>query len=216
MRPPGDHHHASINPLTCFLARWIQAELESLVTLKRVLAFSSTWSFRRGFGRASCMLISGTKMALKLASNCRNDRRADHRDTASEAARVEGILQRRDRSPGRVCRCACRLGTLRRIPVLHNLTGLVDPELLNTFDLEALRQEKTHSVTVWPRRTDVAVADPYGDFRVLYEKRFPGVELSLALNLPGPISALLAQNQRIQQITQDEIRQPIQTMAAPR
>ena len=99
------------------------------------------------------------------------------------------------------------LGTLRQIPVLHSLSGLVDPELLNTFDIEALRQEKTIPLQSGPEGLTVAVADPYGNFRVLYERRFPGIDLSLVLTYPAQISALLAQNQRIQQITQDEIRQ---------
>jgi type II secretory ATPase GspE/PulE/Tfp pilus assembly ATPase PilB-like protein len=99
------------------------------------------------------------------------------------------------------------LGTLRKIPVLHSLAGLVDPDLLNTFDLEALRQEKTIPLQHGAEGLTAAVANPYGNFKVLYEKRFPGVELSLVLTYPAQISALLAQNQRIQQITQDEIRQ---------
>jgi type II secretory ATPase GspE/PulE/Tfp pilus assembly ATPase PilB-like protein len=99
------------------------------------------------------------------------------------------------------------LGTLRRIPVLHNLIGLVDPDLLDSFDIEALRQEKTIPLQCGAEGLTVAVADPYGNFKVLYEKRFPGSELSLVLTYPAQISALLAQNQRIQQITQDEIRQ---------
>ena len=99
------------------------------------------------------------------------------------------------------------LGTLRRIPVLHNLAGLVDPDLLNSFDLEALRQEKTIPLQYGAEGLTAAVANPYGNFKVLYEKRFPGIELSLVLTYPAQIGALLAQNQRIQQITQDEIRQ---------
>jgi type II secretory ATPase GspE/PulE/Tfp pilus assembly ATPase PilB-like protein len=98
------------------------------------------------------------------------------------------------------------LGTLRRIPVLHNLSGVFDPDLLNSFDIEALRQEKTIPLQYGPEGLTVAVANPYGNFKVLYEKRFPGIELSLVLTYPMQISALLAQNQRIQQITQDEIR----------
>jgi type II secretory ATPase GspE/PulE/Tfp pilus assembly ATPase PilB-like protein len=99
------------------------------------------------------------------------------------------------------------LGTLRRIPVLHNLSGLVDPDLLNSFDIEALRQEKTIPLQYGAEGLTIAVANPYGNFKVLYEKRFPGVELALVLTYPAQISALLSQNQRIQQITQDEIRQ---------
>jgi type II secretory ATPase GspE/PulE/Tfp pilus assembly ATPase PilB-like protein len=99
------------------------------------------------------------------------------------------------------------LGTLRRIPVLHHLNGLVDSDLLNSFDIEALRQEKTIPLQYGAEGLTVAVANPYGNFKVLYEKRFPGIELSLVLTYPAQISALLAQNQRIQQITQDEIRQ---------
>ena len=99
------------------------------------------------------------------------------------------------------------LGTLRRIPVLHNLNGLVDPDLLNSFDIEALRQEKTIPLQYGAEGLTVAVANPYGNYKVLYEKRFPGIELSLVLTYPAQISALLAQNQRIHQITQDEIRQ---------
>jgi type II secretory ATPase GspE/PulE/Tfp pilus assembly ATPase PilB-like protein len=99
------------------------------------------------------------------------------------------------------------LGTLRKIPVLHSLAGLVDPDLLNSFDVEALRQEKTIPLQHGPEGLTAAVANPYGNFKVLYERRFPGVQLSLVLTYPAQISALLTQNQRIQQITQDEIRQ---------
>src|SRR5258708_29530014 len=42
---------------------------------------------------------------------------------------------------------------------------------------------------------------------MLYDKRFPGLELSLVLTHAAQINAVLMQNQRIQQITQDEIRQ---------
>jgi type II secretory ATPase GspE/PulE/Tfp pilus assembly ATPase PilB-like protein len=99
------------------------------------------------------------------------------------------------------------LGTLRRIPVLHSLEGLVDPDLLSSLDLEGLRQEKTIPLQQGPEGLTIAVANPYGNFRLLYEKRFPGIELSVVLTYPSQISALLAQNQRISQITKDEIRQ---------
>jgi type II secretory ATPase GspE/PulE/Tfp pilus assembly ATPase PilB-like protein len=99
------------------------------------------------------------------------------------------------------------LGTLRRIPVLHNLSSLVDPDLLEMFDLEALRREKTVPLCGSDSRLTVAISNPYGDFRVLYEKHFPGVELSLVLTHAAQINAVLTQNQRIQKITQEEIRQ---------
>jgi type II secretory ATPase GspE/PulE/Tfp pilus assembly ATPase PilB-like protein len=99
------------------------------------------------------------------------------------------------------------LGTLRHIPVLHNLNGLVDPDLLDDFDLDALRREKTVPLCRSESGLTVAVSNPYGDFKVLYEKRFPGTELSLVLTSAAQITAVLMQNQRIQQITQDEIRQ---------
>jgi hypothetical protein len=60
------------------------------------------------------------------------------------------------------------LGTLRRIPVLHHLSGLVDPDLLNSFDIEALRQEKTIPLQYAAEGLTVAVANPYGNFKVLY------------------------------------------------
>jgi type II secretory ATPase GspE/PulE/Tfp pilus assembly ATPase PilB-like protein len=99
------------------------------------------------------------------------------------------------------------LGTLRRVPVLHSLNGLVDPDLLDSFDLDALRREKTVPLCRSESGLTVAVSNPYGDFKVLYEKRFPGVELSLVLTYAAQINAVLTQNQRIHQITQDEIRQ---------
>ena len=99
------------------------------------------------------------------------------------------------------------LGTLRRVPVLHNLNNLIDPDLLDAFDLDALRREKTVPLCRSESGLTVAVSNPYGDFKVLYEKRFPGIELSLVLTYAAQITAVLMQNQRIQQITQDEIRQ---------
>ena len=59
------------------------------------------------------------------------------------------------------------LGTLRRIPVLHSLVGLVDPDLLDSFDIEALRQEKTIPLQCGVEGLTVAVANPYGNFKVL-------------------------------------------------
>jgi type II secretory ATPase GspE/PulE/Tfp pilus assembly ATPase PilB-like protein len=99
------------------------------------------------------------------------------------------------------------LGTLRRIPVLHNLNGLVDQNLLEAFDIDALRRERTVPLARHENEMTVAIANPYGDFKVLYEKRFPGIELSLVLTHAAQINAILTQNQRIQKITQDEIRQ---------
>ena len=99
------------------------------------------------------------------------------------------------------------LGTLRRVPVLHNLNGLVDPDLLEAFDLDALRMEKTVPLCRGESGLTVAVSNPYGDFKVLYGKRFPGIGLSLVLTPVAQINAVLMQNRRIEQITQDEIRQ---------
>jgi type II secretory ATPase GspE/PulE/Tfp pilus assembly ATPase PilB-like protein len=99
------------------------------------------------------------------------------------------------------------LGTLRRVPVLHNLNGLVDPDLLDAFDLDALRREKTVPLCRSESGLTVAVSNPYGNFKMLYDKRFPGLELSLVLTHAAQVNAVLMQNQRIQQITQDEIRQ---------
>src|SRR5260370_2480566 len=99
------------------------------------------------------------------------------------------------------------LGTLRRVPVLHSLNGLVDPDLLDAFDLDALRREKTVPLCQSESGLTVAVSNPYGNFKMLYDKRFPGLELSLVLTHAAQVNAVLMQNQRIQQITQDEIRQ---------
>jgi hypothetical protein len=99
------------------------------------------------------------------------------------------------------------LGKLRRIPVLHNLNGVVDQSLLEAFDIDALRRERTVPLARHENEMTVAIANPYGDFKVLYEKRFPGIELSLVLTHAAQINAILTQNQRIQKITQDEIRQ---------
>jgi type II secretory ATPase GspE/PulE/Tfp pilus assembly ATPase PilB-like protein len=99
------------------------------------------------------------------------------------------------------------LGALRRIPVLHNLDGLVDPDLLDAFDMDALRKEKTVPLCRSDERLTVAISNPYGHFKVLYEKRFPELELSLVLTHAAQINAILIRNRRIEQITQDEIRQ---------
>src|SRR5258708_21628299 len=99
------------------------------------------------------------------------------------------------------------LGTLRRVPVLHSLNGLVDPDLLDAFDLDALRREKTVPLCQSESGLTVAVSNPYGNFKMLYDRRFPGLELSLLLTHAAQINAVLMQNQRIQQITQDEILQ---------
>jgi len=99
------------------------------------------------------------------------------------------------------------LGALRRIPVLHRLDGLVDPDLLDAFGVDALRKEKTVPLHRSDERLTVAIANPYGNFKVLYEKRFPHLELSLVLTHAAQVNAVLMQNQRIEQITQDEIRQ---------
>lgn len=99
------------------------------------------------------------------------------------------------------------LGALRRIPVLHSLAGLVDPDLLDAFDIDALRKEKTVPLCRSDERLTVAISNPYGNFKMLYEKRFPHLELSLVLTHAAQINAVLMQNQRIEQITQDEIRQ---------
>jgi type II secretory ATPase GspE/PulE/Tfp pilus assembly ATPase PilB-like protein len=99
------------------------------------------------------------------------------------------------------------LGTLRQIPVLHSLNGVVDLDLLDSFDLEALRKEKTVPLHRSENGLTVAVSNPYGNFKMLYEKRFPGLELSLLLTHASQVNAVLTDNQRIQQITQDEIRQ---------
>ena len=99
------------------------------------------------------------------------------------------------------------LGTLRRIPVLHSLEDLVDPELFAFFDIELLRKERTVPLCRSRAGLTVAIANPYSNFKVLYDQRFPGVELSLVLTHSAQINAVLMRNQRIQQITQDEIRQ---------
>src|SRR5260370_35191141 len=96
------------------------------------------------------------------------------------------------------------LETLRRVPVLHSLNGLVDPDLLDSFDLDALRREKTVPLCRSESGLTVAISNPYGHFKMLYEKRFPGLELSLVLTHAAQINAVLIQNQQIQQITQDE------------
>src|SRR6201981_3371729 len=83
------------------------------------------------------------------------------------------------------------LGTLRRIPVLHNLNGLVDPDLLDAFDLEALKREKTVPLCRSESGLTVAVSNPYGNFKMLYEKRFPGIELSLVLTYAAQIPSVL-------------------------
>src|ERR1700731_5178625 len=99
------------------------------------------------------------------------------------------------------------VGAIRGIPILHNLSGLGDQDLVEAFDIDALRRERTVPLARHENQMTVAISNPYGDFKVLYEKRFPGIELSLVLTHAAQITAVLTQNQRIQQITQDEIRQ---------
>jgi type II secretory ATPase GspE/PulE/Tfp pilus assembly ATPase PilB-like protein len=99
------------------------------------------------------------------------------------------------------------LGALRHIPVLNNIQGLVDNDLLEGRDIEAFRKERTVPICRSENRLTVAIANPYGNYRVLYERRFRGLELSLVLTHASQINAVLTQNSRIHQITVDEIRQ---------
>src|ERR1700732_1846026 len=57
------------------------------------------------------------------------------------------------------------LGTMRRIPVLHSLNGLVDPDLLDSFDLDTLRRERTVPLYRSDSGLTVAISNPYGDFK---------------------------------------------------
>src|ERR1700736_4923316 len=160
-----------------------------MIRLKCVLAFSSTRSFRRSFGRASCILTSGTKMAFEIGIAL--SKPTEDQIIATLREKLPALKEySNEKIPRRVepADVLGALGTLRRIPVLHNLNGLVDPELLNTFDVEALRQEKTIPLQYGAEGLTVAVANPYGNFKVLYEKRFPGIELSLVLTYPAQIS----------------------------
>ncbi|MBW0000344.1 MAG: Flp pilus assembly complex ATPase component TadA [Verrucomicrobia bacterium] len=99
------------------------------------------------------------------------------------------------------------LGYLRRIPLLHSIQGLVDETLPALFDRDALRKEKTVPLHRTDEVLTVAIANPYSSFKLIYEKRFPQLHLACILTYASQIDAILTDQTRIQQITQDEIRQ---------
>src|SRR6516162_755113 len=98
------------------------------------------------------------------------------------------------------------LGSLRRIPVLHQIASLVDPDLIESFDREALRKEKTMPLQLSEEYLTVAIANPYGNYKLIYERRYPNLPLVPVLTSAGQIGGVLSRGTRIQQITTDEIR----------
>jgi type II secretory ATPase GspE/PulE/Tfp pilus assembly ATPase PilB-like protein len=98
------------------------------------------------------------------------------------------------------------LGTLRRIPVLHQITNLIDPDLLDSFDLESLRKEKTVPLRLSDEYLTVAIANPYGNYKLIYERRYQDRQLVPVLTSAAQINGVLSRSARIQQITADEIR----------
>ena len=52
------------------------------------------------------------------------------------------------------------LGTIRHIPVLHSLGGLVDPDLVDAFDIDALRRERTVPLARSENQMTVAISNP--------------------------------------------------------
>src|ERR1700693_6527906 len=161
----------------------------STIRLKPVLGFSSTWLFHPGFGRASCVLSSDSTMSFEIGIPL--SKPTEDQIVATLREKLPALKEYSNEEIPRRVEAADvlgALGTLRRIPVLHHLSGLVDPDLLNSFDIEALRQEKTIPLQRGVEGLTVAVANPYGNFKVLYERRFPGIELSLVLSYPAQIS----------------------------
>src|SRR6516162_7662330 len=98
------------------------------------------------------------------------------------------------------------LGSLRRIPVLHQIANLVDPDLVEKFDRESLRKEKTVPLRLSEEYLTVAIANPYGNYKLIYERRYPNVTLVPVLTSAAQIGSILSRDARIQQITTDEIR----------
>jgi type II secretory ATPase GspE/PulE/Tfp pilus assembly ATPase PilB-like protein len=98
------------------------------------------------------------------------------------------------------------LGSLRRIPVLHQITNLVDQDLVDLFDRESLRKEKTVPLRLSEEYLTVAIANPYGNYRLVYERRYPSISLVPILTSAAQIGGVLSGGSRIQQITTDEIR----------
>src|SRR5215831_6647433 len=84
------------------------------------------------------------------------------------------------------------LGSLRRIPVLHQIANLVDPELVEGFDREALRKEKTVPLQLSEEYLTVAIANPYGNYKLIYERRFPNLSLVPVLTSAAQINAVLS------------------------
>src|ERR1700730_6629750 len=98
------------------------------------------------------------------------------------------------------------LGTLRRIPVLHQIANLVDPDLLEGFDRDSLRKEKTVPLRLSDEYLTVAIANPYGNYKLIYERRHQNRQLVPVLTSAAQINGVLSGSARIQQITADEIR----------
>jgi type II secretory ATPase GspE/PulE/Tfp pilus assembly ATPase PilB-like protein len=98
------------------------------------------------------------------------------------------------------------LGSLRRIPVLHQIANLVDPDLVEGFDRESLRKEKTVPLQLSEEYLTVAIANPYGNYKLIYERRYPNLPLVPVLTSAAQIGSVLSRDTRIQQITTDEIR----------
>ena len=98
------------------------------------------------------MLTSGTKMAFEIGIEL--SKPTEDQIIATLRAKLPGLKEYSNEEIARRVEPADvlgALGTLRRIPVLYNLSGLVDPELLNTFDIEALRQEKPFRCSLAPK-----------------------------------------------------------------
>ncbi|HEV3211336.1 MAG TPA: ATPase, T2SS/T4P/T4SS family [Chthoniobacterales bacterium] len=98
------------------------------------------------------------------------------------------------------------LGSLRRIPVLHQIASLVDLDLVEGFDRESLRREKTVPLQLSEDYLTVAIANPYGNYKLIYERRYPNLPIVPVLTSAAQINGLLSRGGRIQQITRDEIR----------
>ena len=82
------------------------------------------------------------------------------------------------------------LGSLRRIPILHQIANLVDLELVEGFDRESLRREKTVPLQLSEEYLTVAIANPYGHYKLIYERRYPNLPLVPVLTSAAQITGV--------------------------
>src|SRR5215469_13601919 len=103
----------------------------------RHISFSMSWC-RPGSGKGSPEPISEPTMAFELGIPL--SRAIEEQLIATLREKVPSLNEYSNEEIGRRVESADALGalgTLRRIPVLHNLNGLVDQNLLEAFDIDA-------------------------------------------------------------------------------